>query len=265
MYSGAPITPAAEPDAPAIQTWDWRFEHSGRLDGASNMALDTAMAEALAAGQGTPTLRLYGWSPWAISLGYNQLEEEIDAARCKAEGIDIVRRPTGGRAILHAEELTYCVVMPAGRKSILEVYNEISRALVRGLGLFGVEAALQRSQPDFPEHYRSPSAIPCFTASARYEIEWDGRKLVGSAQRRVTGTTNVVLQHGSILCGPAHKRLTEFIRADEDVRELLRTELNMKTVDLSEATGRPVDIDRLAECIRKGCELHWGVRLDAAP
>jgi len=108
------------------------------------------------------------------------------------------------------------------------------------------------------------SAIPCFTASARYEIEWDDRKLVGSAQRRVAGATNVVLQHGSILCGSAHKRLTEFIRADEDVRELLRAELNLKTVDLAEATGRPVDLGRLAECIRRGCELHWGVSLDPA-
>jgi lipoate-protein ligase A len=237
---------------------------SGKLDGASNMALDAAMAGALAAGQGAPTLRLYGWNPWAISLGYNQREEEIDAARCRESGIDVVRRPTGGRAVLHAEELTYCVVMPAGRRSILDVYNDISRALVRGLGLFGVEATLQRSQPNFPEHYRSPSAIPCFTASARYEIEWDGRKLVGSAQRRVTGATHVVLQHGSILCGPAHKRLTEFIRTDDNVRELLRAELNVKTVDLSEAAGGPVDVDRLAECIRQGCELHWGVRLAPA-
>ncbi len=275
MHSGAPSVPAtgptapgptaSGPSAPAIQNPAWRFEHSGKLDGASNMALDSAMAEALAAGGGAPTLRLYGWSPWAISLGYNQREEEIDAARCRESGIDVVRRPTGGRAILHAEELTYCVVMPSGRRSILDVYNDISRALVRGLSLFGVEATLQRSQPNFPEHYRSPSAIPCFTASARYEIEWDGRKLVGSAQRRVTGATNVVLQHGSILCGPAHKRLTEFIRADENVRDLLRSELNMKTVDLSEATGGPVDIDHLAECIRQGCELHWGVRLAPAP
>jgi len=262
MHPGAPITPAAEPVASA--TRPWRFEYSGKLDGARNMALDLSLAEDLAAGRGEPVLRLYGWSPWAISLGYNQREEEIDTARCRAEGIDVVRRPTGGRAILHAEELTYCVVMPAARRSILEVYNEISRALVRGLGLFGVEASLQRSQPDFPDHYRSPSAIPCFTASARYEIEWDDRKLVGSAQRRVAGATNVVLQHGSILCGSAHKRLTEFIRADEDVRELLRAELNLKTVDLAEATGRPVDLGRLAECIRRGCELHWGVSLDPA-
>lgn len=228
------------------------------------MAMDLADAEALAAGAGSPSLRLYGWDPWAISLGYNQSEDEIDGERCRAEGIDLVRRPTGGRAILHAEELTYCIVMPAGRRSILDVYNDISLALVRGLGLYGVDAALQRSQPNFPEHYRSLSAIPCFTASARYEIEWDGRKLVGSAQRRVAGGTQVVLQHGSILCGPAHKRLPEFIRADETVRELLRSELDAKTVDLAEATGRPVDIDHLAECIRRGCELQWGVRFEPA-
>jgi lipoate-protein ligase A len=228
------------------------------------MAMDLAAAEALAAGSGLPTLRLYGWSPWAVSLGYNQREDEIDTARCVEAGIDVVRRPTGGRAILHAEELTYCVVMPAGRRSILDVYNEISAALVAGLGLFGVEATLQRSQPDFPEHYRSRSAIPCFTASARYEIEVDGRKLVGSAQRRVSGAREVVLQHGSILCGPAHKRLIEFIRADTDVRGMLRRELDAKTVDLAEATGRPVDVGHLSECVRRGFEKQWGVRFESA-
>lgn len=226
--------------------------------------MDFSAAEALAAGRGGPSLRLYGWSPWAISLGHNQRGEEIDAARCNAEGIDVVRRPTGGRAILHAEELTYCVVMPAGRRSVLEVYNEISGALVAGLALFGVNAALQRSQPDFAGHYRSPSAIPCFTASARYEIEWDGRKLVGSAQRRVTGGTSVVLQHGSILCGPAHRRLIEFIRSDDGTRAALLDELMRKTADLSEATGGPVDMDRLAECIRRGFEQRWGLRFGPA-
>jgi lipoate-protein ligase A len=264
MHAVAPAPSAHAADAPGRRTEAWRFEYSGALDGAGNMARDTAMAEGLAAGTGAPALRLYTWSPWAISLGYNQREEEIDAARCRAVGIDVVRRPTGGRAILHAEELTYCVVMPAGRRSILDAYNEISRALVKGLGLFGVEASLQRSQPNFPEHYRSPSAIPCFTASARYEIEVDGRKLVGSAQRRVTGATQVVLQHGSILCGPAHKRLTEFIRADEHVREMLREELDLKTADLSGATGGPVDIGRLAQCIRQGFELQLDIRFDTA-
>jgi lipoyl(octanoyl) transferase len=209
----------------------------------------------------SPLLRLYGWHPWAISLGHHQSQNDLDSARCAADGVDIVRRPTGGRAILHAEELTYCVAMYTGRRSILTVYNDISRALVRGLHLFGVEATLQKSQPNFPEAYRHASAIPCFTSSARYEIEWQGRKLVGSAQRRFgEGERDVVLQHGSILCGPAHKRLTDYLPiGDPDVRRRVKKEMEEKTVDLQEITGEPVDLERLAECIKEGFQQEWGV------
>ncbi len=211
-----------------------------------------------------PSLRLYRWQPWAISLGHHQSPDDLDLARCAAEGIDVVRRPTGGRAILHAEELTYCVVMYTGRRAVLTVYNDISRALVRGLKLFGVEVTLQKSQPNFPEAYRHASAIPCFTSSARYEIEWRGRKLVGSAQRRYgDGERDVVLQHGSILCGPAHKRLTDFLRVpDHAVIDRVRREMEEKTVDLREITGSGVALDRLAGCIKRGFEEEWGIQFN---
>jgi lipoate-protein ligase A len=104
------------------------------------MALDERLARRLAevapepqSCDSLPVLRLFQWSPWAISLGYNQEPKEIDMGACTRDGIDVVRRPTGGRAILHAEELTYSVVMIAGRKSILQLYKDISSALVRGV------------------------------------------------------------------------------------------------------------------------------------
>jgi lipoate-protein ligase A len=207
------------------------------------------------------SLRLYQWSPWAISLGHHQSPDDIDTDLCTAEAIDIVRRPTGGRAILHAEELTYCVCMFTGRRSILSVYNEISRALVCGLRHFGVDASLQKSQPNFQEVYRDTSSIPCFTSSARYEIEWQGRKLVGSAQRRYgEGELDVVLQHGSILCGPAHKRLTDYLRInDPALLARVRLEMERKTVDLREITGAPVDMKHLASCIKRGFEEEWQI------
>ena len=164
-----------------------------------------------------PALRLYRWRPWAVSLGYHQREDHLIAERLRADGIDIVRRPTGGRAILHAEELTYSVVMSVAGQGVLHVYNAISRALVRGLRHLDVEVSLQRSQPNFPEAYRHASSIPCFASSARYEIEWRGRKLVGSAQRRyLADGKEVVLQHGSILCGPAHLNLVDYLRLPEE-------------------------------------------------
>jgi lipoate-protein ligase A len=211
----------------------------------------------------SPALRLYQWEPWAVSLGHHQDAESFDRDLLARDGIDLVRRPTGGRAILHAEELTYCVVMAAGRKSILQVYNNISEALVGGLRLFGVDVTLQKSQPQFAEVYRQPSSVPCFTSSARYEIEWKGRKLIGSAQRRYAdGEQDVVLQHGSILCGPAHRRLSDYLQGmDEWVREKVRREMDEKTVDLAEITGAPVDVARLADCIRRGFEEGWGITL----
>ncbi len=246
---------------PALPDTTWRFIDTGLQTGDFNMRTDESLARSLQEGEGTPLLRFFRWKPWAISLGYNQRIAEIDEERCRADGIDIVRRPTGGRAILHAEELTYSVVMYAGRKSILQVYNEISGALVRGLRLFGVDATLQRSQPNFAETYKQASSIPCFTSSARYEIEWHGRKLVGSAQRRFSdGTRDVVLQHGSILCGPAHKRLADYLLVREpEVLERIRTEMSTKTVDLSEILGKAIDRDALSGCMKQGFEREWGL------
>lgn len=245
----------------------WRFIDSGENTGELNMRFDEMLARRLVEGSGTQVLRIFRWRPWAISLGYNQDAAELSVQRCVQDGIDVVRRPTGGRAILHAEELTYSVVMFSGRKSVLQVYNDISRALVRGLALFGADVVLQRSQPDFRAEYRQASSIPCFTSSARYEIEWRGRKLVGSAQRRFSdGAHDVVLQHGSILSGPAHRRLADYLTVHNPaVAERIRREMEEKTVDLAELLGRPVDLGDLGHSIRKGFEVEWGVSFEDAP
>lgn len=248
-----------------MQNIQWRFLNTGFRSGVSNMDVDRMLAADLLKGAGVPTVRVYGWRPWAVSLGQHQSLADIDSGRCLQEGVDIVRRPTGGRAILHAEELTYSVVMYAGRRGILEVYNEISRALVRGLMIYGIEATLQRSQPDFNEQYRKTSSIPCFTSSARYEIEWRGRKLVGSAQRRYgDGVEGVVLQHGSILCGPAHRRLVDFLTVkEEEVIAEIRRDLRERTVDIQEISGAPARMIDLAECIREGFQRAWSIVFSA--
>jgi lipoate-protein ligase A len=259
---------SAESDLPPQS---WRLLQTGFLTGKANMELDEALVNGLL-GRGErqdlglgdrklPALRFYRWRPWAVSLGHHQREEDLDSERLCAEGIDLVRRPTGGRAILHAEEMTYSVVMPSGGRSVLQVYHAISRALVRGLRRLGVEVSLQRSQPNFPEAYRQPSAIPCFASSARYEIEWQGRKLVGSAQRRYgSGREEVVLQHGSILCGGAHQALVEYLRLpEEDLRERLRRDLKRSTTDLSAILGRAVDPEELVDPLGQAFEEEWGI------
>ncbi|MBX2990925.1 MAG: lipoate--protein ligase family protein [Bacteroidetes bacterium] len=243
---------------------DWRFIDTGVNTGSYNMQFDELLARSLLSGTGVPTVRLFQWKPWAISLGFNQDVEKIDHDRCTADNIDVVRRPTGGRAVFHAEELTYSVAMFSEGRSVLEIYNHISQALVHGLRLFGVDATLSRSQPDFREHYKNPSSIPCFTASARYEIEWHGRKLVGSAQRRFrhheTGA-EVVLQHGSILIGPAHRGLMKYLLLPgEPVRESLAQELREKTVELAEIRNAEISVNELAECLQQGFQREWNVK-----
>ncbi len=244
----------------------WLLLGYGLESGAQNMALDELLARRMQDDPDMPpVLRLYGWKPWAISLGHHQDLDDIDLVRTTAAGIDIVRRPTGGRAILHAEELTYCVVMPAGRRSVLDVYNDISRALVAGLGLFGVDVTLQKSQPDFRAEYRKTASIPCFASSARYEIEAQGKKLVGSAQRRFSGgERDVVLQHGSILCGPAHLTLPDYLRSSDPaaVSEVRRI-LHDHTVDLARILDRHIDVPLLADAVREGFAREWGIAFHA--
>lgn len=244
-----------------MQESTWNFCTTGENTAEFNMHFDEMLVQRLMEGSGRPTVRVYRWKPWAISIGHHQKISDIDVLLCKRHGIDVVRRPTGGRAILHAEELTYSVVMPADRKGTQQVYNDISAALVEGLREFGVGVSLQRSQPDFARMYKSPSSIPCFSSSARYEIEWNGRKLVGSAQRRYSGESgDVVLQHGSILCGAAHRRLADYlVLPDQSLRESVHAGLEEKTADVHEASGESVDYEELSDCLRKGFERSWDV------
>ncbi len=244
----------------------WQFLNTGFRDGAFNMRFDEELASELKTGDGQPTVRVFGWKPYCISLGFNQKIEDINLEKCGREGIDVVRRPTGGRAILHAEELTYSVVMFADGRNILETHRDISRALVHGLRLLGADAELAKSQPDFPRLYKNPSSVPCFSSSARYEIEYRGRKLVGSAQRRFNG---VILQHGSILIGDFHQRLAEFLNPETrnhsfesrepPKREELRQTLADHTITLSEILQRTVTFEEVAERIKRGFQEEWQI------
>jgi len=226
------------------------------------MEYDERLAQSLTVSDQPSTVRVYGWQPPAISIGWHQSLEEIDLKKCSQAGIDVVRRPTGGRAILHSDEVTYSVVMVADRSSVLGVYQRISEALVCALRSLGVEACLEKSQPHFPSLYRLPSSVACFASAARYEIHVCGNKLVGSAQRRFARANGeeVVLQHGSILLGPDHLRIVEFLKMPSGSDpECLRKELKEKTTDLSSALGRRAMFNEVAEAVQRGFEESWGI------
>jgi lipoate-protein ligase A len=241
---------------------NWQFCNTGFRTGAENMKYDEQLAQSLLVSGHPFVVRVYGWKPPAISLGWHQNIEEIDLDICSREGVDVVRRPTGGRAILHSDEVTYSVAMVASQKSVLSVYQQISEALVCGLRELGADVALEKSQPHFPSLYRAPSGVACFASVARYEIHIGGRKLVGSAQRRYSRPDGqeVVLQHGSILLGEDHRRIVDFLKGLKgDQRDQLRLELRQHTIDLSSALGRRVCFEEVVPVLRCGFEKSWGM------
>ncbi|MBF5046166.1 lipoate--protein ligase family protein [Aggregicoccus sp. 17bor-14] len=241
------------PDAPAPAAPVWNLlEQLEGASGAWQMALDEALLEEAAANPDfRPTLRLYVFSPGCLSLGRTQKLASVDAEGARAEGLHLVRRVTGGSGVLHHGELTYSVVArtaPPFADDIEQNYTLLSRALAAGLARhFGVSAELEPSRPA-----AGPGAAhgACFLTPALKELKVGGRKLVGSAQRRVRGA---LLQHGALPLRTdyaLHGRL--FGLAPERLRGAM--------VDLEEAAGRAVSHAEAARALRTGFEEQLGVR-----
>lgn len=178
---------------------EWRLITDGDLPGARNMARDVAILDAVSSGEAPPTLRLYGWDPPCLTIGKHQGPDAVDLDFCRAEGIDVARRPTGGRALLHHLELTYSVIAPLGAPplptALQEAYRAICSSLVEACRGLGIEAELTGTEVNL----RLPnptSTVPCFEAPAEGEVVVAGRKLIGSAMRAHAGC---ILQHGAIL------------------------------------------------------------------
>lgn len=223
---------------------------NGHSTGQFNMDFDMQRARAVQSGEALPMFRLYGWAPWAASLGAHQKETDISMDKCREYGFDLVRRPTGGRAVLHADEITYSAVLPLPEgRTVHDVYRELHEVLLRSLHALGcTNMEFEKSQPDFRELYkRSAMSTSCFASAARYEISENGRKAVGSAQRLIG---NVLLQHGSILLGPGHELLSELVvLANEGMREELREYTRTHSITLSESASRAITFSEAEKCI----------------
>jgi lipoate-protein ligase A len=205
------------------------------------MAVDEAIARGVAQHLAPPTLRFYAWAPPSVSLGRNQPAGAVDAARCAERGYDIVRRPTGGRAILHTDELTYSVAAAANHSlvsgMVLDAYLRISNGLVEGLHRLGIPA---EEAPGTTRTAADVSAA-CFEVPSAYEILAHGRKLLGSAQSR---RSDVVLQHGSLpLTGDLTRLVDCLVMPSEEEREALRRSLADHAATLEQVTGRPVSFE----------------------
>ena len=245
----------------------WRFLATGPHSGAYNMAVDEALMEGIIAGGQEPIFRVFGWDPPALSLGYSQQAgREVDLEKCRRAGVDIVRRLTGGRAVLHWGELTYSVICPeddpelGGR--IADTYHRIGQCLVNGLRLFGVEAGLERSSIKKVGPREGAPTAPCFSSTARWEVTCRGRKLIGSAQRRVRGA---ILQHGSLLIGAQHKKLLDLLPPMvASMREAMARQLEEGSIHLKACTSRRIDFNELADCLAQGFSRCLQVEMQSA-
>lgn len=229
----------------------WRLINTGVSDGAANMAIDEALMQSVAENRSPPTLRFYGWDPPCVSVGYSQsVRKEVNLDRCRERGYTWVRRPTGGRAILHIDELTYSVVAPQGEArvvgDIITSYRRLSLGLVEGLRtLHGGVVQADRMETDSGLE----KSAACFDVPSHYEVTAYGRKLVGSAQVRRNG---VVLQHGALPLEGDVSRLVDVLVLPEPDRVALRGKLLERAIALDEVVGRVVPFDEAVEALTRG-------------
>lgn len=228
------------------------------------MAVDEAILLAHAAGLVPPTVRFYGWDPPTLSIGYFQrVDKDVDLHKLRQRGLGFVRRATGGRAVLHHQELTYSVIVSESHslmpRSVVESYRVISNGLVEGFRRLGVHAQMvprgSRRQPLPPM-----VSAACFEAPSSYELVVEGKKIAGSAQLRQRG---VILQHGSILQEMDVELLLDVLRfSSEEAREAMRKTLHEKAVPIHRLRS-PVTWDEMVEAFAAGFEQGLGIRLVA--
>lgn len=260
----------------ALKTDTWRLVTDFDVSGAHHMAFDEALLESVIAG-GQPVIRFYSWQPPTLSLGVNQPLGEIDPEECSRRGFGLVRRMTGGRAVLHQHELTYSVIAREYdyrvSGGVVESYRKISTALVAGLRLLGAEVELAppsralhralaeaRRNGDLGELEEGSHGAVCFDAASDYELTASGRKLVGSAQARRNGA---ILQHGSILLDVDWEAWASvFAYRTEEGRQRALQKLPARMTSLKEQLGRDVPVEEVAQALKTGFETTFALRLE---
>ena len=243
---------------PIMETWRYLpFADSSAFE---NMATDEALLRHAGAAPPVPTLRFFGWDPPAVSLGYFQdAMKEVNLPYCREHGIDVVRRPTGGKAVFHDREVTYALVAgenhPLFPRGILGTYRAISSAILRALSKLGVEAEMAADgRPQAPDGL----AAFCFSVPSRYELLVKGRKICGSAQTRSRG---VFLQHGSILVDFDPARTAAVLLSPGEKAGQKMREMERAVTSLRGHLKREVSSLELTRVLLEGFEEVFHVRI----
>ena len=235
----------------------WRILHSGRAGSAENMAVDEAIFLNVIDGLSDATIRFYDWDPPTVSIGYNQdANKEIDFSALEKYGFGFVRRPTGGRMVLHHNEITYSVIAPIKEKlkgNITESYSEISKALALGLKFCGIDVEFEKG--NLTSASQRESINPCFNSSSRFELTCQKKKIVGSAQVR---KGNFLLQHGSILLDNDQSFAANLIPGlDEPQKDMLAKLLTIKTVSINQVADQKLNFEEAASRLERGFMESW--------
>jgi len=256
----------------------FRFIPHELFEGAHNMAIDEAILDAHLEGSSPVTLRIYGWKPHAVSLGYAQKFSKEQVENFESRGFAVVRRPTGGRAVLHTGELTYSFVACTAcddktgvlGSSIAQAYMQICQGLLNAVAILGVELSVgtaSRAYKDFND---------CFQATTNADLHYNGKKMIGSAQLR---RHNAVLQHGSILLHQSQELMTELLGAKSSFKEGSKKQEGIDLQDgttgdavsekrnnasiqrhanLFEIIGKELTVDEMQDALKKGFEEAFG-------
>ena len=235
----------------------WRILVSPKLRPAENMAIDEAILLGIINNESPPTIRFYDWEPSTVSYGYNQkVEKEIDFIALQDYGFGYIRRPTGGRTVLHDNEVTYSIISPIADRlagNVLDSYAEISKALAEGLHLMGVDVTFEKGILS-ADHQRQ-EANPCFSSSSRFELTYNKKKIVGSAQVR---KKNVLLQHGSILLNYDQSKLAYLLpNISKTQKEKLAVYLGKKTIAINQVIEKKIDFKKATTILLKGFKKKW--------
>ena len=239
----------------------WRLLYTPPTSGAWNMAADEAILEHIHRGESISTLRLYAWNPACLSLGHAQSFKDVDVERLHAQRWDVVRRVTGGRAILHTDELTYSVTGSADEPTlaggVLESYNRLAQALLHAVRELSVPVEMKEHEDGHTQQNLNPV---CFEVPSTDEITVDGKKLIGSAQAR---KKEGVLQHGSLpLTGDLSRICDALIFENESTRQNSKERLLARATTVESVLGVEISWERAAQSLIHGFEAQLGIQFE---